>query len=212
VQREQLEREYEQLLAMNATRKRTRLQKSRDNSGSNYLSDVVNTWGRGGYIEDISSDNFIDRNTSKSTAPMRKSSNMNSRVIQSVNYMNIESSSTNTLMSKIQDKLNALKSAQREHAINRARQRAARRANRLKERALKDAAKVVVDYRPVMSRIVDDYLFRCPSWHFAQSISERREQRGVTGNVFVYRFSQPTHIPGYKECWGKVCTRKRIFQ
>jgi hypothetical protein len=24
-------------------------------------------------------------------------------------------------------------------------------------------------------------------------------------NVYVYRFSQPTHIPGYKECWGKSC-------
>jgi hypothetical protein len=24
-------------------------------------------------------------------------------------------------------------------------------------------------------------------------------------NIYVYRFSQPTHIPGYKECWGKSC-------
>jgi len=23
--------------------------------------------------------------------------------------------------------------------------------------------------------------------------------------VYVYRFSQPTHVPGYKECWGKSC-------
>lgn len=188
---------------MNATRKRTRLHRSRYNSSSNYLSDVVNTWGRGGYIEDISNDNFSDGNSTRSF-PVRQITNKNSRVFQSLNYMTSKSSGRNTLMTKIQEKLNALKLAKEEHDLHRARQRAARRAKRLKERALKDAAKVVVDYRPVMSRIVDDYLFRCPSWHFAQSISERRERRGVVGNVFVYRFSQPTHIPGYKECWGKV--------
>jgi carboxylesterase type B len=180
------------------------MQRSRYNTSSNYLSDVVNTWGRGGYIEDIGNDNFSDNNSTR-TLPVRLTTNKNSRVIHSLNYMNSKSTGSNALMSKIQEKINALKLAKEEHDLNRARQRAARRAKRLKERALKDAAKVVVDYRPVMSRIVDDYLFRCPSWHFAQSISERREKRGVVGNVFVYRFSQPTHIPGYKECWGKVC-------
>ena len=74
-----------------------------------------------------------------------------------------------------------------------------------KERALREAAKVEVDYRPVLSKIIDDYLFRCPSWRFAQQISEHRERRRRhENNVFVYRFSQPTHIPGYDECWGKV--------
>jgi hypothetical protein len=65
-----------------------------------------------------------------------------------------------------------------------------------------------VDYRPVMSRIIDDYLFRCPSWHYAHLVSLDRERRGkYKNNVYVYRFSQPTHIPGYKECWGKVSRR-----
>jgi carboxylesterase type B len=80
-----------------------------------------------------------------------------------------------------------------------------RKRIRAKERALKQAAKVVVDYRPVMSRIIDDYLFRCPAWHFAHKLSRNRLERGKTNNVFVYQFSHSTHIPGYEECWGKSC-------
>lgn len=80
-----------------------------------------------------------------------------------------------------------------------------RRKIRAKERALKEAAKVVVDYRPVMSRIVDDYLFRCPAWHLAQKLSRSRLERGQINNVYVYLFSHSTHIPGYSECWGKSC-------
>ncbi len=75
---------------------------------------------------------------------------------------------------------------------------------RARQKALKEAAKVVVDYRPVMSRIINDYLFRCPSWHFAHLLSRNRVRKQKTNNVYVYRFSQPTHVPGYKECWGKV--------
>jgi len=75
---------------------------------------------------------------------------------------------------------------------------------RIRQRALKEATKVVVDYRPVMSRIINDYLFRCPSWHYAHHLSRNRVQREKTNNVYVYRFSQPTHVPGFKECWGKV--------
>ena len=26
-----------------------------------------------------------------------------------------------------------------------------------------------------------------------------------SNNVFVYRFSHPTHIPGFQECWGRSC-------
>lgn len=75
--------------------------------------------------------------------------------------------------------------------------KAKRRKERIRSKLLKEAAKVAVDYRPVMSQIIDDYLFRCPSLHFADLLPST--------NVFVYRFSQPTHIPGYKECWGKSC-------
>ncbi len=76
-------------------------------------------------------------------------------------------------------------------------QREQKRKEKKRAKLLKEAAKVVVDYRPVMSQIIDDYLFRCPSLHFAD-LSESQ-------NIYVYRFSQPTHIPGYKECWGKSC-------
>ena len=79
------------------------------------------------------------------------------------------------------------------------------RDERMKQRALKEAAKVVIDYRPVMSRIINDYLFRCPSWHYAHLISKNRVYKRKNNNVYVYRFSQPTHVPGYKECWGKAC-------
>jgi carboxylesterase type B len=99
-----------------------------------------------------------------------------------------------------------------------------------KEKALKEAAKVAIDYRPVMSRIINDYLFRCPSWHYAHLLSlqrmnrykqERveRQKRNRTpshpyirdsdtmlrNNVYVYRFSHSTHVPGFLECWGKSC-------
>jgi len=85
------------------------------------------------------------------------------------------------------------------------REREARRREREKKNALKDAAKVVVDYRPVMSRIIDDYLFRCPTWHLAHSLSRHRLHRGKRNNVYVYQFSHATHIPGFAECWGKSC-------
>jgi len=91
-----------------------------------------------------------------------------------------------------------------------ARLREHQRKEKAKARALKRAARVVVDYRPVMSRIIDDYLFRCPAWHLAHSISRQRAERGKTNNVFVYQFSHSTHIPGYKECWGKSCHTAEI--
>lgn len=75
---------------------------------------------------------------------------------------------------------------------------------RRRQKSLKEAGKVTVDYRPVMSRIINDYLFRCSSWHFAHELSRNRVGRNQTNNVYVFRFSQPTHVPGYKECWGKV--------
>ena len=94
----------------------------------------------------------------------------------------------------------------REKIVEMAKSREANRIIRMKQNALKEAAKVVVDYRPVMSAIINDYLFRCPSWHFAQLLTRNRSRRGKhENNVYVYRFSLPTHIPGYKECWGKSC-------
>ena len=92
----------------------------------------------------------------------------------------------------------------------RARMKEIRRKEQAKAKALKKAARVVVDYRPVMSRIIDDYLFRCPAWHLAHSISRQRVERGNPNNVYVYQFSHSTHIPGFKECWGKSCHTAEI--
>jgi hypothetical protein len=82
-----------------------------------------------------------------------------------------------------------------------------KRAQIKREKALKEAAKVVVDYRPVMSQIMNDYLFRCQSWYYAHLLSRNRVGHNIN-NDFVYRFSQPTHVPGFKECWGKVRTNE----
>jgi Carboxylesterase family len=97
-----------------------------------------------------------------------------------------------------------------EEKVDRAKIREEKRQIRAKERALKEAAKVVVDYRPVVSRIIDDYLFRCPTWHLADKLSRNRLERGQTNNVYVYQFSHSTHIPGFAECWGKSCHTSEI--
>ena len=93
---------------------------------------------------------------------------------------------------------------------DRVKRRDEKRRERAKERALKEASKVVLDYRPVMSRIIDDYLFRCPAWQFANKLSRNRLERGQTNNVYVYQFSHSTHIPGFAECWGKSCHTAEI--
>jgi hypothetical protein len=164
--REQLEREYEMLLAMNATRK------SALNNKRQGVEALVNTWSTGGAQDEVNSTSWQNM-----IWPFSKRDEDEEARVQRI--------------------------------ADRVRQREERRLARKKAKALKEAAKVVVDYRPVMSRIIDDYLFRCPTWHYAHLVSLGRERRGKhKDNVFVYRFSQPTHIPGYKECWGKVCKRK----
>jgi carboxylesterase type B len=160
--REQLEREYEMLLAMNATRKSALTNKRQG------VEALVNTWSTGGAQYEANSPSWRNR-----VWPFSKLEEDEEARVQ-----------------RIADKV---------------RQREERRLARKKAKALKEAAKVVVDYRPVMSRIIDDYLFRCPTWHYAHLVSLGRERCGKhKDNVYVYRFSQPTHIPGYKECWGKV--------
>ena len=163
--REQLEREYEALLAMNAT------QKSGTHNKNGGIEAIVNTWATGGAQDETSSGN---------------GTTWRNRIWPFSHRDEDEEARAQRIAEKV-------------------RQREERRAAKKKAKALKEAAKVVVDYRPVMSRIIDDYLFRCPSWHYAHLVSLDRERRGkFRNNVYVYRFSQPTHIPGYKECWGKV--------
>lgn len=164
--KEQLDQEYELLLAMNATRKSAAWAKDG-------VQALVETWSRGG-----------DQHVGE--------------------FLLGANSTWRNRLWPFPERLPREEAA--ENAAEKARLRNERRIERKKQRALKEAAKVVVDYRPVMSRIIDDYLFRCPTWHYAHLISLNRAKGGKhKNNVYVYRFSQPTHIPGYKACWGKSC-------
>jgi len=156
---EQLDREYQLLLEMNA---------SRTSVAPSDVEALVQTWSRGGATE--------SRNESIGGKPWHR-------------HLWPFDNKNKTKLSPAE----------------RARLREERRQARAKAKALKEAAKVNVDYRPVMSRIIDDYLFRCPAWHLAHSVSRNRIEKGKKNNVYVYQFSHSTHIPGFPECWGKAC-------
>jgi Carboxylesterase family len=160
-----------------------------DSSSSNSNMDMVNN-----LPEDQQTNTTNDSNTSHDN-------NKNNSWLQYLWPFRGNNMTTDDLMDK---------TTQRAQVSQKRTKRDELRKARAKEKALKEAAKVVVDYRPVMSRIIDDYLFRCPSWHLAQSISRTRRDRGKKhhrndNNVFVYQFSHSTHIPGFPECWGKSC-------
>lgn len=50
---------------------------------------------------------------------------------------------------------------------------------------------VKADFRPVLSSILNDYMFRCPSWRAAHLLQEK-SRPGVP--VYVYQFSHPTRV------------------
>jgi carboxylesterase type B len=158
--REQLDREYQILFEMNATRAHPE-----EDHSLFPVSALVETWSRGGSIQMYNESDHCPW------------------------YQKLWPFGHNVSSEEWTEKV---------------RLREEKRHQKAKERALRAAAKVDVDYRPVMSRIIDDYLFRCPSWNFAHSLSKNRMYRGEQNNVYVYQFSHSTHIPGYKECWGKV--------
>lgn len=181
---EQLDSEYELLLEMNSTKERP-----------SAMQNLVDSWTRGGAFED-NSDNEDEMEFGALTVeppdpPEKAKRNL---------FWPFASNMT-------KEEREALRIQQRNH--NR-RLKEEKRQARAKARALRDAGKVVVDYRPVMSRIIDDYLFRCPAWHLAHSLSRERVERSQNNNVYVYQFSHSTHIPGFKECWGKSCHTSEI--
>lgn len=55
------------------------------------------------------------------------------------------------------------------------------------------------DYRPVLSTIIGDYLFRCPNQLFASQLT------AANTSVFLYEFALPTRTPGYPCCDGLAC-------
>ncbi len=46
------------------------------------------------------------------------------------------------------------------------------------------------DYRPVMARIIHDYLFECPTRRIAHFLQERSQ-----APVYVYEFAHPSRNP-----------------
>ncbi len=234
--RKQLDSEYEMLLRINATNSLTGTSSSSPLTGKDYsgnprynhkhgngdkrdndnsLQAIVNTWSTGGYQSKYNhitegqemNPMFFDMMDQKSKG--NEKNNNNDQHQQNVGGENIIRESNEEQERKSM--------TWRERLEQFSRQREEKRIARAKARALKEAAKVAVDYRPVMSAIINDYLFRCPSWHFAEQLSELRERQSSKNNekkhdqnVYVYRFGQPTHIPGYKECWGKACHTAEI--
>jgi len=173
--KEKLDSEYEMLLTMNATRRGRG--DNVDIVRSEGLETLVKTWSSGGFMNNRNNANFTAYDQSEIS-------------VEDDGYVHTRPT----------------KASWRERFANFANKREEKYLARLKQKALKEAAKVNVDYRPVMSAIINDYLFRCPSWHFAQLLTRKRAQSEAhENNVYVYRFSLPTHIPGYKECWGKSC-------
>jgi carboxylesterase type B len=174
--REQLEQEYEMLLALNASRNDNRPLMTPE-----AVESLVRTWHSGGAQDQ-------EEHTGNANA-----------------FENL-TTYTPSFLNRIWPWESESETAREERLAMKRRLKEIRRKEKHRAKALADAAKVVVDYRPVMSRIISDYLFRCPSWHYAHSLSHNRVQGGKKNNVYVYRFSQPTHVPGYNECWGKVRT------
>jgi carboxylesterase type B len=183
--REQLEEEYEMLLALNASRNDNRPLMTPE-----AVESLVRTWHSGG------------GGGAAAAAAQDEGGNAGNAFGNLTTYNNKPS-----WINRIWPWESESETAREERLAMKRRLRELRRKEKQRAKALSEAAKVVVDYRPVMSRIISDYLFRCPSWHYAHSLSHNRVQRGKKNNVYVYRFSQPTHVPGYNECWGKVCLR-----
>ena len=186
--KEQLEKEYNMLLKLNSTRRSEEM-----NEDLEGIKALVNTWATGG---DSGQNDASDTETEGKEIMNNGKGNRLQGVLSKLGMDKSKSS----------DGTNGNKELTRaEKAALRHQQNIERRIARRKAKALKEAAKVVVDYRPVMSTIIDDYLFRCPTWQMASQLSKARHRRGkYKENIYMYRFSQPTHIPGYKECWGKV--------
>jgi carboxylesterase type B len=55
------------------------------------------------------------------------------------------------------------------------------------------------DYRAVLSQIIGDYLFRCPTQQFADQLHE------LGYSVYLYEFALPTKVPNFPFCDGLSC-------
>jgi hypothetical protein len=217
--KEQLEQEYQLLRALNASNNNYFYSNKNepgdddddddDGSGGGGKENVISydsverlvkTWASGGAMGLVENDGDDDDDDGDDGDGIESTNATNKR---SWWWRQLPSLFMNTTAASTTPEENAERAAKIAQKLQ---LREEKRKERLRAKALKEAAKVVVDYRPVMSRIITDYLFRCPSWHYAHIISRNRVKKdGNLNNVYVYRFSQPTHVPGFKECWGKSC-------
>jgi len=188
-----LEQEYEWLLLQNSTN-------AKDIITPETVERLIRTFSSGGGPDGMHISEVIDSDNNGTKAWWRNILRSRNATDERVSSVLIPSNETVPWWKQVLQR----KSLDPAIIQERQQQREERIKAKSRARALKEAAKVVIDYRPVMSRIINDYLFRCPSWHYAHHMSHNRVQKQKTNNVYVYRFSQPTHVPGYKECWGKV--------
>jgi len=212
--REQLEREYEMLVAMNASRSH-RVLHDEDGVGT-----LIKTWGTGGAQKHSEDDEDQSRKQQEATAamsakqrrwyeiwPWQTSANETDDAIQpqendsdsdkaqeyETNSLGVKTRKPSMpplhrlryILNLAKKKVPFVQEKDPKIAAERAVERQLKREAKAKEKALKEAAKVVVDYRPVMSRIIDDYLFRCPSWHYAHKVSRNRVQNSESRSQFT---------------------------
>mmetsp|Transcript_44651 Transcript_44651/g.74203 ORF Transcript_44651/g.74203 Transcript_44651/m.74203 type:complete len:604 (+) Transcript_44651:72-1883(+) len=69
---------------------------------------------------------------------------------------------------------------------------------------LADPCRVTNDFRPALSAILNDYMFRCPTWRAANALYAVSSGRG-RAPVYVYEFALPTRLQDFPECYGKAC-------
>ncbi len=129
--KENLDSEYEMLLAMNETRRGRG--ENIDVVKSEGLRTLVKTWSTGGFMPK----NYVNGSSSDQESTVSEEGYVIPR--------------TEPTRPTWRERLKAMMEAREEKLLE-----------KKKMKALKEAAKVNVDYRPVMSAIINDYLFRCP--------------------------------------------------
>jgi hypothetical protein len=132
--KENLDSEYEMLLAMNETRRGRG--ENIDVVKSDGLRTLVKTWSTGGFMPT----NYVNGSSDSDQES----------AISKTGYVIPRTEPTRPTW---RERFKAMIQAREEKLL----------AKR-KMKALKEAAKVNVDYRPVMSAIISDYLFKCPRY------------------------------------------------
>lgn len=196
--KEELEREYELLLHMNSSRSNKVVLDDQES-----LNTVIKTWSTGGAQDPetpaTDSDiNAVDNTTATQTKMNQIFNNVRQWRWPPQNQLEIDYNHSSKppfhnfrkMMNMAKGHIPLLRELDPDVAAEKATQRELKREAKQKEKRLKEAAKVNVDYRPVMSRIIDDYLFRCPSWHYANKVSRNRVQNSEDNITHKFRYEK----------------------